>query len=211
MSNNRNQSTPPVPLSTASHTSPSPDPGMSRGDRDEPRSDTRPGDNRAFSAREWDQANVPSSPEQRRAMRERWNQAYLPNLPKKDGWHRCWVSTNHPTDTPARRVMLGYTILTLDDLKGTGWAPEQASVKDGSSPDNYVRWREMIGMQCPIDLFMEHMKEFHDDQPRDMVRDIYAPLEETADRARESGGRVEFGEGFREMMRFRRQDTQFET
>lgn len=211
MSNSRNQSTPPAPPSATAQTSPSPDPGMARGDRDEPRSDTRPGDNRAFSTRDWEQANAPTDPERRRMMRERWNAAYLPNLPKKEGFHRFWCSSTHPTDTVARRIALGYRVLTLDDVKGTGWAPEQSSVKDASAPDNVVRWREMVGMECPVDLYLEHLREFHHDQPRDMVRDIYAPLEETADRVRESGGRVEFGEGFQEMARYRRQDFQFET
>lgn len=186
------------------------DPGMSKQDRDQDRDDTRPGDNRAYSAREWDQANAPTDPDRRRAFRERWNQTHLPNLPKKDGWHRVWASTNHPTDTVARRIALGYRVLTLDDVKGSGWNPEQASVKDATPADNVVRWREMVGMECPEELYQEAMREWHHDQPLDMVRDIYAPLEETADRVRESGGRVEFGEGFKEMLRFRRQDRQFE-
>lgn len=165
---------------------------------------------RAFTRRQWDEANAPTDPERRRRFREKWAQTHLPNLPKKPGFHRCWVSTNHPTDTVARRINLGYRVLTSEDMKGTSWAPEQASVKDGASVDGTVRWREMVGMECPEELYQEYMREFHHDQPRDMVRDIYEPLQETGERIRDAGGNVTFDEGFREMMRFRRPDKQFE-
>ncbi len=187
-----------------------PDPRMARPDRDEPRSDGRGGDNRAFSNRDWEQANQPTDPERRRALREKFAQTHLPNLPKKDGFHRCWISTSHPTDTVARRVALGYRLLTMDDVRADGWAPEHSSVKDGGTVDNLVRWREMVGAEIPQDFYIELMREFHHDLPRDMARDIYAPLEETAQRVSEAGGRVELGDGFQEMMRHRRSDTQFE-
>lgn len=184
---------------------------MARPDRDAPRSDARRGENRALSQREWETANAPTDPERRRAFREKWSATHLPNLPKKDGWHRCWISTNHPTDTVARRIALGYRILTLDDVKAAGWNPEQSSVKDAAPVDNVVRWREMVGAEIPEDEYYQIMREFHHDQPLDMMRDIYAPLEETADRVRESGGKVEFGDGFQEAMRGRRRsDVQFE-
>ncbi len=95
-------------------------------------------------------------------------------------------------------------------MKDSGWAPEQASVKDGGAVDNVVRWREMVGMEIPEDLYQQGMREWHHDLPRDMARDIYAPLEETAQRISEAGGRVEMGDGFRDMMRFRRADREFE-
>lgn len=165
---------------------------------------------RAMSQRQWDEANAPTDPERRRKFREKWAQTHLPNLPKKPGWHRAWVSSQHPTDTIARRVALGYKILTLADVEGTGWAPEQSSVKDGGNPDNVVRWREMVGVEIPEEEYQAIMREFHHDQPLDMARDIYAPLEDTAARIREGGGRVEMAEGFREMIRHRRSDRQFE-
>lgn len=165
---------------------------------------------RAMTRRQWDEANAPTDPERRRRFREKWAQTHLPNLPTKPGFHRCWVSTNHPTDTVARRINLGYRVLTLKDIEGTGWSPEQASVKDGAQVTNEVRWREMIAMECPQELYIEYMREFHHDQPMDMVRDIYEPLQETGERIREAGGRMEMSEGFRELLRHRRADNQFE-
>lgn len=184
-----------------------------RPDADEPK-DLRRGEpeqqERAFSQRQWDEANAPTDLERRRRFREKWAQTHLPNLPKKPGFHRCWVSTNHPTDTVARRVALGYRILMLEDVAGSGWSPEQHSVKDGASVSNEVRWREMIGMETTEENYQDTMREFHHDQPLDMARDIYAPLEDTAARIREGGGRVEMSEGFRELTRHRRADRQFE-
>lgn len=205
--NDKNQTTPPAaPLGQPERQ----DPRMARPDRDEARDDRRGGEERAFSRRDWEQANGPTDPERRRAFREKWAQTHLPNLPLKAGMHRCWVSTNHPTDTPARRIALGYEVIKLDDVRSAGWAPEAASVKDGGVLDGAVRWREMIGMQCPEQDYQDYMREFHHDQPRDMARDIYAPLEDTAQRIRDGGGRVELAEGFQEMTRYRRPDRQFE-
>lgn len=203
--NDKTQTSPPAAVPPEAS-----DPRMARPDRDAPHDDRRGGENRAYSNRDWEEANRPTDPEKRRAFRERWAQTHLPNLPKKPGMHRCWVSSTHPTDTPARRVALGYRVLTLDDVKGSGWNPEQASVKDGASVDNVVRWREMVGMEWPEEDYQAYCREFHVDLPRDMARDIYAPLQETADRVREAGGTVELGDGFREMMRFRRADREFE-
>lgn len=181
-----------------------------RLDRDAPRSDDRGGEERAFSRRDWERENAPTDPDRRRQFRERWASSHLPNLPRKNGVHRCWVSTNHPLDTVARRIAVGYRVLMLDELKTEGWAPETASAKDATSADGAVRWREMIAMECSEEDYQAYMREFHHDQPMDMEREIWGGLEETQQRITDAGGRVELGEGIREMVRFRRADRQFE-
>src|SRR6185312_7870063 len=109
---------------------------LRRPNRDDPHDDRRAGEGREFSNRDWEKANAPTDPERRRAFREKWAQTHLPNWPKKAGWHRCWVSVQHNSDTPARRLALGYRFIMLDEIKDTeGWTPEQSSVKDGSTPD----------------------------------------------------------------------------
>lgn len=186
---------------------------LNRRDRDDDYEDRRGRYNsREFSNRDWEDANAPTDPARRRAFREKWAQTHLPNLPIREGWHRCWVSTNNPTDTPARRIALGYRIITLDELKAQGvvWSPEAKSVKDGGDLDGAVRWREMIGMECTEDDYQDYMREFHHDLPRDMARDIFDPLNETAERVQQGGGRVAFGEGFHKMQTFARPPRQFE-
>ncbi len=186
------------------------DPRMARPDRDDPHSDERPGENRAFSQRDWEIANQPTNPEKRRALRERWATSLLPNLPKKAGWHRCWVSTSHPTDTVERRISNGYRVLKEDDLKTEGWTGNQSSVKDGSSVGRDVRCRELVGMECTEEDYQSYMREMHFDLPRDMAASIYEGLNEGGERIREAGGRVEIGEGLRDLARYSRPDRQFE-
>lgn len=195
---------------TAKKTEKPRDAGLAR-DRDEPHDDRRAGSSREFSNRDWEHANAPTDPDRRRKFREKWAQTHLPNLPIKDGWHRCWVSTSHPTDTPARRINLGYRVIQIDEIREqAGWMPEASSVKDGSNVDGTVRWREMVAMECTQELYLEYMREFHHDQPRDMVRDIYSGLQQTAEEVRDRGGRIEFGDGFGELARNRRPPSQFE-
>lgn len=182
-------------------------------DRDAPRPDYRGGEDRAFSQRDWEQANAPTDPDRRRQFREKWASTHLPNLPKKAGWHRCWVSTNHPTDTPERRLAVGYRYVQPEDLKAQGWVPQQVRPgKDGAqvADNDTVRWREMIAMECPEELYQQYMREFHNDMPRDSVRDIYAPLNELGERVAEQGGRLDLGDGIREAMKYRRPNKQFE-
>lgn len=137
----------------------------------------------------WDE-NGPRDPARRRAFREKWMTTYLPNLPKKPGWHRFWASTTNSSDTPQRRLALGYTFVQEKDLMGEGWFPEAESVKDGGKLDGAVRWREMIAMEIPEDDYQEMMQEFHYDQPRDAVADIFEPLAELNERGKSQGARV---------------------
>lgn len=155
----------------------------SYGDRDN--YSTRSGDRREA----WDE-NGPRDPARRRAFREKWMTTYLPNLPKKEGWHRFWASTTNSSDTPQRRLALGYTFVSEEELMGEGWFPEAQSVKDGSALNGAVRWREMIAMQIPEDQYQEIMQEFHYDMPREAVADIFEPLAELHERGKSQGARV---------------------
>jgi hypothetical protein len=171
----------------------------------------RNGGDAEFSNRDWAAANAPTDPERRRRLRERLEQTHLPNLPFKEGWHRCWVSTSHSTDTIATRLNFGYRLLSKAALQEEGaWNPHQHSSKDADSVDDKVVWREMIGMELPEDLYQELMRELHHDLPRDRAQAIYDPLAEVEERIRDSGGSMQMGEGFKEMGRFRRAPKQFE-
>lgn len=184
-----------------------------RPDRDEPRADRNTRSSREFTSRDWEEANAPSDRARRRAFRERWAQTHLPNLPHKEGWHRFWCSTSHPTDTVARRIALGYKVVTLDQLQaeGGGWAPEANSVKDANGVGGEVKWREMIAMEIPEQEYQDYMREFHHDAPYDMVQDIYDPVMAMKERVEDSGGSVQVGsEWSRELLKFKRAPRQFE-
>lgn len=185
---------------------------LNHRDRDAGYEDRNAGYNsREMTNADWDHANGPTDPESRRRFRERYAQMLLPNLPHKEGMHRYWATTSHATNTPARLKHLGYSVLTLEQLatEGAQWAPEDTSIKDAAPVDGIVRWREMVGMECPEALYQQYMREFHHDLPRDMARDIFEPLADMAERVA-GRGNVNFTEDFKDVQRFRRAPKQFE-
>ena len=66
-----------------------------------------------------------TDPERRRMIRMRFEEAVLPNLPRREGWHRIWISTTHNYDTPQFRLGLGYHFCTYEQLGREGWAVDQ--------------------------------------------------------------------------------------
>lgn len=184
---------------------------LNHRDRDDDFADRNTRGTREFNNRDWDDANAPTDEARRRAFRERYAQSHLPNLPHKDGWHRYWASTSHPTNTPQKMLMVGYTFITQQQLQDEGsvWHPEDKSVKDAAVVDGHVRWREMIAMECREEDYQAYMREFHHDLPRDMARDIFEPLADMAERVA-GRGNVRFTEDFKEVQRFRRAPKQFE-
>jgi hypothetical protein len=177
--------------------------------RDEPHGIEERMNEREFTRGEWDQAKEDTDPERRARIREVLSQTLLPGLPKKNGWHRCWVSTTHPSDTPHRRQQLGYKFVMYDDVREAGWASDQDAVKDGSGK-GAVMWREMVAMEIPQQEWLYLMRELHHDAPRDMARGITDGLEELAASAKEKGGRVTLDSGFGEIGEFVRPPRQFE-
>ena len=181
-----------------------------REERDAAHSDNR-GD-REFSNADWNKARQFTDPERRRRIREVLNETMLPGLPRRDGWHRCWVSTTHALDTPQRRQRLGYNFVMLETLEkeGAGWTADADSVKDGKA-QGAVRWREMIGMEIPEEDFLDIMRELHHDQPREMASGIYQDLQALSAEAKDRGAVIDLDDGFREMQKFIRPPKQFET
>jgi hypothetical protein len=164
----------------------------------------RDGDNfgeheRATRAREQD--HQLTDPERRRAIQRRVEQLVLPSLPEKGGWHRCWVSTTHPLDTPERRLRAGYTFVREDDVRGSGWMADRAAIKDAEQVEGKVRWRELVLMEIPVVEYNEYMREFHHDMPYDMTQGIFSGLDEMGDKAKSKGGKVTLEEGMEQLRR----------
>jgi len=181
-----------------------------RPDRDAAHGEGEDYGTREFGNSDWNRSRENTDPERRRMIRNILQETMLPGLPRRKGFHRCWVSTNHPSDTPHRRMRLGYTVLMMDQIKEAGWAADIHSVKDGGFK-GAVMWREMLGMECPEDLFVDIMRELHHDMPREMQKAIVEGMGDIGDRAKDSGGRVDLDEGFKEMVQFVRPPRQFQT
>lgn len=181
-------------------------------DREASIEEARGGRERVFSQDDWDRANAPTDPERRRQIRDHYAQTLLPNLPKKPGRHRCWVSTSHNSDTPQRRRALGYRFLTYAELAAEGWQADEYAIKDAASVYNgCVMWREMIAMDCDTDLHHAIMREMHHDAPMEQARSIYETLDAAGQEARDRGGRTQMAPGMEKMREFTRPPQQFET
>ena len=49
-------------------------------------------------------------------FRQQFFQDALPDLPKIDGYHLCWLTTANPRDSIQQRIRLGYELLKTADL-----------------------------------------------------------------------------------------------
>lgn len=171
---------------------------MSRQDRDAPQRDGESLGTHAAATLEREQPRTMSDPERRAKFRQQWNESILPGLPNKPGFHRCWVSTNHPIDTPQRRQRNGYTFVMMDDVKSEGWSAEANSVKDGVMA-GAVMWREMVAMETTNENYKAYMEEFHFNQPREQALGIFDGLDALAEEARSKGGKVTLDEGMNDL------------
>ena len=57
-----------------------------------------------------------SAEERRRMFRSEWFQEALPTLPEIPGFHTCWLSTTNQYDPIHKRLRMGYTPVTPQDL-----------------------------------------------------------------------------------------------
>ena len=169
-------------------------------DREDYRRSTETYGEHEMTTAEREQAAQMTDPERRREIRRRWSESVLPNLPPVNGWHRCWVSTNHPIDTPQRRRRYGYRLVKYDDLNKEGWAADVDAIKDGHFA-GAVQWREMVAMECTNQDYLDYMREFHHDQPAEMTEGIFENLDQMSDEARRKGGKITLDEGIEEMRR----------
>jgi len=140
--------------------------------------------------------------ERRRKLRDQWDgERVLPNLPDSQQWHRCWVSTTHPIDTPQRRKRFGYRFVKIDDVKEQGWATDEVAVKDGQFM-GAVQWRELIAMEIPMETYIDYMTIYHFDIPQEQAMGIVENLDALDEQIRgKRYGRIELEEATAEMRR----------
>lgn len=115
-------------------------------------------------------------------------QSSLPNLPRIPGYHVCWVSTTHPSDTPQGREMLGYTFIQRSEVPEFTYTDQ----KSGDYP-GVVSWREMVGMKIPLATYQLYMEEVHHNEPAKNEESIYndaLAAGEAAMQAAKRGGRM---------------------
>jgi|SoimicmetaTmtLMB_FD_contig_31_18324747_length_1281_multi_3_in_0_out_0_2 hypothetical protein len=180
--------------------------------RDSSLEQARGGSRGATSNDDWERDAMRVDPERRRRMQEIFNDSVLPNLPRRPGMHRCWVSTTHNSDTPQRRMRLGYWFYKHEDAQKENWHADEYAVLDASSIyKGCLMWREMVAMETDEDNVQMILRETGHDRPADQERGIYDQIEGAGEQLRHMGGRTSMAPGMERLRAPVRPPRQFET
>ena len=106
------------------------------------------------------QARELSDDERVAEFRQQYFQSALPDIPKIDGYHVCWLTTENPRDPIHARVRLGYEPIRAADI--AGW--DHASLKSGEW-EGCIGVNEMIAFKLPLELYESYMYINHHEQP----------------------------------------------
>lgn len=122
--------------------------------------------------------------------------AALPDLPDIPGFHVCWLSTTHPTDTIHKRIRLGYQPIQAADIPGMDFA----SVKTGEWA-GLVGVNEMVAFKLPMRLYQAYMKEAHFDAPNREAGKLTDTADFLREQANRDGGKLIEGDGLQDLRR----------
>lgn len=93
-------------------------------------------------------------------FRQQFFQSSLPDLPKIEGYHVCWLTTTNPRDSIQGRIRLGYEPVKPEDVPG--W--EYATLKTGEY-NGLIGVNEMVAFKLPLSLYQRFMQEAHHNAP----------------------------------------------
>jgi hypothetical protein len=93
-------------------------------------------------------------------FRQQFFQSALPDIPRIEGYHVCWLTTANPRDPIHSRVRLGYEPVTTKDIPG--W--EFPSLKTGEWA-GCIGVNEMVAFKLPLPLYEQYMRINHHEQP----------------------------------------------
>jgi hypothetical protein len=151
-------------------------------------------ENRAMQDRAVTQNRAISDDERVEMFRQQFFQSSLPDLPKIDGWHTCWLTTTNPRDSIQTRIRLGYEPVKPEDVPG--W--EYATLKTGDWA-GFIGVNEMLAFKLPVSLYEKYMREAHHNAPlreEEKLSDVTDMLEA---QARSSKSRLTYGDGTAEI------------
>lgn len=155
------------------------------------------GDNRADRARQ-DRAATEkrelSDDDRLEMFRAQFFNAALPNLPKIDGYHTCWLTTNNPRDPIVGRLRLGYELLRTTDVPGY----EAISLKTGEYA-GCIGVNEMIAARLPESLYQRYMQEAHHNAPANEDDKLTEAVRQMQEQARRAGADLQLGDGLEEL------------
>ena len=121
----------------------------------------------------------------------------LPDLPPMPGFHVCWLTTTHQSDTVAKRLRLGYQLIHADDL-GPNWS--STSLKTGEYA-GCVAINEMIAAKIPIRLWNRYMQRVHHELPLSEEEKLRSSIDQMKDDADMRGARLDEGDAMAGIVR----------
>lgn len=119
------------------------------------------------------------------------NQSILPNLPKMEGYHVCWLSTSSARDTIPNRQRMGYQLITSEMCPGF----EQATSVKSSAFPGVISINEMVAARIPVRLYERMMRRVHHELPAAEEAKMRAMLDQKKAEAEEIGGKLIEGDG----------------
>ncbi len=126
-------------------------------------------------------------------FRQQFFQSALPDLPKIEGYHVCWLTTENPRDPIHSRMRLGYEPITESDI--AGW--EHASIKTGEW-EGCIGVNEMLAFKLPLQLYEEYMRINHHEQPlaeEEKLSSAIRAMEEEMNRTSKGAVELELEDG----------------
>lgn len=124
-------------------------------------------------------------------FRDTMGQSKLPNLPSIPGYHTCWLTTAHQSDTIQYRLRIGYELIRLDECTNDMGA---AALKTGEYP-GIVAVNEMVGAKVPLGLYNRYMKDMHESEPLKQEVGIRTHVEQMRNEAESVRSRLDEGDG----------------
>lgn len=118
----------------------------------------------------------------------------LPDLPRIDGYHVCWLTTTNPRDSIHRRMQLGYEPVRASEVPGM----EYASLKTGEYA-GMIGINEMVAFKLPMSLYQRFMQEAHHEAPLREETKLNDVADNIRAQAERSGSRVEVDEGIEDL------------
>lgn len=104
-------------------------------------------------------------------FRQQYFQSALPDIPKIEGYHVCWLTTENPRDPIHKRTHLGYEPIKAHEIPG--W--DHAAIKTGEW-EGCIGVNEMIAFKIPLDLYEQYMYINHHEQPLEQEEGLSSQL-----------------------------------
>lgn len=90
-----------------------------------------------------------------------WQQVKLPTPPELEGFHLIYLSTTNSYDPISRRMMMGYTPVSPEEMPGWSIPP---TIQNGEYA-GMIGAQEMVLFKIPTSIYLEGLMHHHHSEP----------------------------------------------